>query len=101
MQLSAIVELHGDDTYQEIYALLVSYEQGIQGNSALSSSDKQILLTTSSVVRYSTERKRKDKDWETSVTKIAQTVFASDQNVVLGIKMAAAVGICQKHGVRD
>ncbi|WP_369616124.1 hypothetical protein [Flavobacterium sp. CFS9] len=101
LQLSELVELHAEDTYQELYALLVSYEQGIQGNSALSNSDKQILLTISSVVRYSTERKRKDKDWETSVTKIAQTVFASDQNVVLGLKMAAAVGICQKHSVRE
>lgn len=101
MQLENLFTLHADDPYQTLYAQIVSYEQDVQANSSLSAGDKQILLTTSSVVRYSTERKRKDKDWETSVTRIAQTVFASEQNVVLGLKMAAAVGICQKHAVLE
>ncbi|ABQ06048.1 hypothetical protein [Flavobacterium johnsoniae] len=101
MQLEGLLTMHADDPYEALYAQIVSYEQDVLGNSSLSTGDKQILLITSSVVRYSTERKRKDKDWETSVTRIAQTVFASEDNVVLGLKMAAAVGICQKHSIGD
>ncbi|GAA6765721.1 hypothetical protein AAFH68_16590 [Flavobacterium sp. CGRL1] len=85
-----------DDPYEPLHRMIISYQQYVLHSSQFSSNDKQIILTTTSVVEYSVKRKRKDKDWDTSVTKIAAAVAGAGQDIVLSLKMALAVGICQK-----
>lgn len=88
-----------NDPYVNVRSMIVSYEEYVLGNTKFSPDDKQILLTTTSVVGYSVKRKRNDKDWETSVTKIAATVSGANQDIVLSLKMALTVGICQKKNI--
>lgn len=92
--------LSADYSYKGVYSMIVSYEESIQEEERFSSEDKRIMLTTASIVRNSVKRKRKDKDWETSVTKISASVLEADQDFVLSIKMALTVGICQKYNVK-
>ena len=67
----------------------------------MSSEDKRIILTTTSIIRYSAyKKKRKDKDWETSVTSIAAAVSGSDECIiVLALKMAATVGLSKNNNI--
>lgn len=91
--------LIANNPYGDIHSRIVSYEDSILANTGFTTEDKRILLTTTSVVRYSAYRERKDKDWETSVTKIAATVSGAEQSLVLGLKMALIVGICKNNNI--
>lgn len=92
--------LVADSPYAEIHPIIVSYETTVLNSTVFSANDKRIILTASSVARYSVaEKKRKDKDWETSVTNIVATVSGAESNTTLGLKMAATVGICENNNV--
>lgn len=49
---------------------------------------------------HAMQRKRKDKDWETAVTKIPKTVL-ENQDITSGVKMAEKVEICQKQSTGE
>ncbi|MBZ4036708.1 hypothetical protein K6T82_18200 [Flavobacterium sp. 17A] len=92
--------LASDSPYSDIHPIIVSYEASVLSSLAFSADEKRIILTASSVARYSVaEKKRKDKDWETSVTNIVAAVSGAQSNTALGLKMAAAVGICQNNNL--
>ncbi|OXB07798.1 hypothetical protein [Flavobacterium pectinovorum] len=92
--------LSADSPYEDIRTSIVSYEAFVLDSSEFTSEDKRIILTTTSVVRYSASRKkRKDKDWETSVTSIAATVLGAEECLALGLKMGVTVGLCQNENV--
>ncbi|MBF7092618.1 hypothetical protein IUY40_13865 [Flavobacterium sp. ALJ2] len=92
--------LASDDPYEDIHSMIISYEAGILSNTEFTSDDKRIILTTTSVARYSIYgEKRKDKDWETGVTKIAAAVSGAEECMVLGLKMALTVGLCHNNNI--
>ncbi|CAA9202419.1 hypothetical protein [Flavobacterium collinsii] len=55
--------------YDEIYESITSYEATVISNPIFNDEDKRIILTTSSIVRYSIyyDIVEKDKDWDNSV----------------------------------
>lgn len=92
--------LSGDNSYEDIYNMIMSYEAVISSNGGLTYEEKRILLTTTSIARYSIYRKkREDKDWDTSVGNFAATVSGAQEGTALGLKMAAAVGACQNNNI--
>ncbi|MFW0739762.1 hypothetical protein [Flavobacterium sp. T12S277] len=92
--------LVANSPYEDIHPIIVTYEATVLSNTVFSANDKRIILTASSVARYSiAERKRKDKDWETSVTNIIVAAYGAESNTTLGIKMAATVGICKSNNI--
>lgn len=72
-----------DATYDEAYAYLVSYETTVL-SSNLSAEEKEVLLSTLSIVRYdiynSSARKRKDRDWELSTPNFVATTYGAIQS---------------------
>jgi hypothetical protein len=92
--------LAASDPYEDIHLFIVSYEADVLANTEFSDEDKRIILTATSVARYSAyEKKRKDKDWETNVTNIAATVCGAEQNLVMGIKMAVIIEIYKSNSL--
>jgi hypothetical protein len=92
--------LGSSNPYENIHSAVVSYEAAILASTLMTNEDKRIILTTTSVIRYSaSKKKRKDKDWETSVTSIAAAVSGSDECLVLALKMAATVGLCKNNNI--
>lgn len=90
--------LAADRPYSDIHPIIVAYEASVLTNLVFSADEKRIILTSTSVARYSiAEKKRKDKDWETSVTNIVAAVSGAQSNTALSLKMAAVVGICQNN----
>lgn len=56
--------------YKTAYNDIVSYETALQESSTLNEQEKEIILTTTSITRYSLyaeTEEHKDRDWETSV----------------------------------
>ncbi|MGQ2981843.1 hypothetical protein [Flavobacterium sp.] len=92
--------LVNDEPYEDIYDLIVLYESSVMANIAFTSEEKRTMLTTTSIARYTLHRKkRKDKDWETSVGSYAATVYGAEENGFLGLKLAAAVGVYQNSTI--
>lgn len=88
------------DSYENIHSMIVFYEASVLSNSTFTNNDKRIILTTTSVARYSIYiEKRKDKDWETGVSKIAATVSGAEQGVILGLKMALTIELCKNNTI--
>ncbi|MDI5894827.1 hypothetical protein [Flavobacterium algoritolerans] len=63
------VLLWKNNSYEEIYQSIISYESSVMTNPEFNNEDKRIILTTSSIVRYSLyyDPPRKDEDWDSSV----------------------------------
>ncbi len=94
------MEQLGDDSYDDIWLAIIAYEAGVLDSSAFSAGEKEVMLAAASVVRYSVQRKkRKDKDWETSVS-IAAVVSGEAESQCSRLKMAAAVALCRENGIR-
>jgi hypothetical protein len=99
LELAHSLQLLGDDSYEDIREAIMSYEAGVLASSAFDIREKETMLTATSVVRYSVRRKkRKDKDWETSVS-IAAAVSGEQERIFSRIKMAVAVTLCRENGI--
>ncbi|WP_343590843.1 hypothetical protein [Flavobacterium sp.] len=72
-----------DAAYDEAYAFLIAFESQVI-SSNLSAEEKQILLSTLSIVRYDiyngSARKGKDRDWELSVGNFVSTAYGAKQS---------------------
>lgn len=73
-----------DATYDDAYAYLISFESSV-ASSNLSLTEKAILLSTLSIVRYDiyndSARKKKDRDWELSVGNFMATAYGAIQSI--------------------
>ncbi len=88
--------------YKDIYSMITGYEATVLLSAGFTNNEKQIILTTTSIVRYSFYRKkRKDKDWETNVGNIAATVSGADEGVVTALKMAVTVDMCINNNINQ
>ena len=73
-----------DASYDEAYAYLVNFESAVLA-SILSPDEKEILLSTLSIVRYdiynASARKKKDRDWELSVGNFMATTYGAKKSL--------------------
>lgn len=89
------VVLWQNQSYQEIYQSIISYESSVIANVTFSNEDKRIILTTSSIVRYSFyyDMVDKDKDWDTSIGHRVGGLSGSIDNLSVAIKRSLVTGI--------
>lgn len=84
-----VLDLETKLSYGDLYVKIASYESYILANSRFSTNEKEVVLIAVSVIRYSASSKeRKDKDWETSVTKSAASASTTDLALILRQKIA-------------
>lgn len=83
------------DEYSVIHEAIISFEASVMSNVQFSNEEKRIILTASSITRYSVyyAKERKDKDWETSVGNRAGAVQGAVANCSAAIKRATVAGI--------
>jgi len=81
--------------YSIIHQSIISFEASVVGNTQFSSEDKRIILTASSIVRYSTyyAKERKDKDWETSVGNRVGAVQGAVANSSTAVNKSIVTGL--------
>lgn len=83
------------DEYGEIHQSIVSFEASVISEPQFTAEDKRIILTTSSIARYSLyyAKERKDKDWETSVGNRVGAVQGAISNSCTAVKKSVLAGI--------
>ncbi|TRX32568.1 hypothetical protein FNW52_16920 [Flavobacterium sp. ZT3R18] len=81
--------------YEEIYESIISYEASVMANTQFTNEDKRIILTTSSIARYSIyyAKERKDKDWDSSVGNRVGGVSGAIDNSSTAVVMSLVAGI--------
>lgn len=85
-------------SYENIEQLIGSYEASIMTDSSLlNNEDKRVILTTTAIAQHSFyySKRRKDKDWETSVGNITAMTSGALDSSSAAIKMALVTGISQ------
>ncbi|MCV9932879.1 hypothetical protein OIU80_11345 [Flavobacterium sp. LS1R47] len=89
------VILWENNSYEEIYQSVISYESSVIANSGFSNEDKRIILTTSSLVRYSIyyNLTRKDKDWPPSKGHLVGGLSGAIDNSSTAIRRSLVTGI--------
>jgi hypothetical protein len=95
------VLLWKNDDFAKIYQSIISYESSVITNPQFSSEDKRIILTASSITRYSLydDTGRKDKDWEASVGNFVGGVTGAIGQSSRAVKMVLIIRSCQNnHG---
>ena len=96
--------LWGNEEYGAIYQSIISYESAVMTNTNFSDEDKRIILTTSSIARYSIYYDKKppyDEDWETSVGNRVGAVSGAVDNSLTAISRSLITGIMLSNLVTD
>jgi hypothetical protein len=92
------------EEYGAIYESIISYESAVMTNTNFSDEDKRIILTTSSIARYSIyydKQPPKDEDWETSVGNRVGGVSGAIDNSFSAISRSLITGIMINNVVAD
>lgn len=89
------VILWENQSYQEIYESIISYESAVIANPVFNNEDKRIILTTSSIVRYSIYYNivDKDKDWDISIGHRVGGLSGAIDNSSAAIRCSLVTGI--------
>ena len=93
-----------NEEYAAIYQSIISYESAVISNTEFSVEDKRIILTTSSIARYSIYYDKKppyDEDWETSVGNRVGAVSGAVDNSLTAISRSLIVRIMISNLVAD
>ncbi len=88
--------------YDIVYNIIVDYEAAVIANSLLTLKDKEIILTSMSIVRYSARRKRKpktkgDHDWEINVCHMAGVIAGAGGSMGQAITTALSLAISENN----
>lgn len=86
--------------YDTVYQFIIEYEDSVLHDPVFSSTDRQILFTTSSIARYAHHfaslRKKKpprDKDWDASIGNIAAGTDGSQESTAKAVAMSVAASL--------
>lgn len=83
--------------YDAMHNYILDYEDEVITSNVFTAEDKRIMLTTSSIVRYMTARKRpkknKDRDWELLVGTFATGIEGGSVNIQNAIIMSATLAV--------
>lgn len=96
-----IVFLGTESDCDVIYQKVVAYENEVLLNTALTETDKQIIFTTTSVLRHSAYRARKkpkkntDPDWDIFIGNIIASTEGAEYGSAEAATMALVTGIAQ------
>jgi hypothetical protein len=89
------VVLWENNPYAEIYQSIVAYESTVIANTEFNEEDKRIILTTSSIVRYSIyyDLIGEDKDWDTSKGHRVGGLSGAIYNSSIAVRRSLVTGI--------
>lgn len=88
------------EPYEDNYEFIILYESGILASTLLNSEDKRIILTTSSIVRYSIYyEKKKDRDWDSSVGNFIGGIVGTLNSSLSPVTMALVTGIRYNYSI--
>lgn len=82
--------------FESIYHFIITYESTIITNSLLTNEDKRVILTASSIARYSFYyNENKDRDWDTTIGNSIGGIVGALNDSLSPVTMALVIGITQ------
>ncbi|KFF17755.1 hypothetical protein [Flavobacterium hydatis] len=89
--------------YEEIYQSIISYESSVINHPEFNNEEKRIILTTSSIIRYSLyfASGRKDEDWGSSIGHRVGGLSGAINNSTTAIMRSLVTGIMINNLVAD
>jgi hypothetical protein len=92
-----------NEDYEIIYQSIISYESAVMDSTEFNDEDKRVILTTSSIARYSIyyEKKRKDEDWDSNVGNRVGAVSGALDNSFIAIIRSLITEIVINNLVTD
>lgn len=90
---------HSETDTAKIYKAIVKYEETVIGNASLTAKDQRIILTTTSIIRYSSYRAKKkpkkntDPYWNIWITHIFGAEEGAEENLEKAILQGLVTGI--------
>ncbi|KGO93692.1 hypothetical protein [Flavobacterium subsaxonicum] len=99
--INGVMDLNDqEEEFDDIYQYTIIYETAVIANASFNTTDKQTILTTTSLVRYafyfaSTHKKKppRDRDWEIGVGNIVGAIKGAEESTAKAVTLSAAVGI--------
>lgn len=98
--INTVVPLCSSSTeYDPIYDYIADFEDATLGDSLLTDKDKQVILTTASITRYSAykarkkPKKRNDPEWDMLITHVTAGAEGADRGGCEAVTMALSAGI--------
>ncbi|GIQ57866.1 hypothetical protein Flavo103_10020 [Flavobacterium collinsii] len=97
------VFLRENRSYQEIHESIISYEAIVIENQDFNNEDKRIILTTSSIIRYSMYHAliKKDKDWDISIGHNVGGLIGAIDNSSAAIRYSLVTGIFIHNALKE
>lgn len=92
-----------EDDYNVIYASIVAYENAVLSDSSYSTSDKKVMLVTTSVARHAAylrkkrPKKNRDPEWNYMVTNIVAATDGAPVGFQEAVMRAVVVGIVENR----
>lgn len=95
---SLLILCESEQDYSLIYKYISDYESLVLQDTLFSQQDKKMLLTTTSIARFSASKKRRpkpntDTDWEINIFHIVGSIEGMSQNTSSAITSAVSLGI--------
>lgn len=100
---ASLILMQDNIDYAVLHDFVCKYETGVLSDIALNEKDKKIILTTSSITRYSVYRQKKrpkkntDPDWNLMIANIIGGTYGADSDMAEAITTALIAGIAQNH----
>lgn len=95
-----IVQQNND--YSALYNFIYNYEASVMAATTFTVNDKTILLTATSITRYSIYRKkRKDRDWDTSVANVLAAASGARENTISAVCMSVTTDMSIDEGITN
>lgn len=101
--VTALILAQKDIEYKALYDFVCQYETKIIADMLLSSHDKEVILTTTSITRHSVymakkrPKKNTDPDWTIFIANIAGGIYGADHGCTAGIMIPLVAGIAQNQ----
>ena len=95
---SLLILCESEQDYALIYKYISDYENLVIHDSLFSQQDKKMLLTTTSIARFSASKKRRpkpntDTDWEVNIFHVVGSIEGMSQSTSAAITSAVSLGI--------
>lgn len=88
-----------ENDYDVIYAEVIAYEQSVLSDVRISKHDLEIIMTTTSLLRYSTYKRKKrpkkntDPEWDLLIANVTGAASGSSESVQEAVVLSLVVGI--------
>lgn len=92
-----------EDDYELLYAEVIAFEHSIMENPSVNAHDLEVILTTTSIVRYSTYKRKKrpkkntDPEWYLLIANMTGAISGAEESMQDAVVLSLITGIAENQ----